>query len=126
MATLTPIATLDDKGQSANITAGLVAAVDLVNDFLNDGNVVIVIRNTDTNAKTLTISGQPDPFGRGGSTVGDVVLNLAAGNVTPQIDLSSLLNPAMFNIGGKCTTTIAGTGGVTGVSIGLYRLRKLR
>lgn len=120
MATLTPINTLDDSGESiADLIGALAAPTDLVNDFFNDGNCIIVVNNGDAASKTITVESQPDPFGRGGGTTGDMAVVIAAGDV----GLISLLNPAMWNGGGKCTLTLSA---LTSVTMGIIRLRKLR
>lgn len=120
MATLTPINTLDDSGEAiADLNAALVAPTDLVNDFFNDGNLILVVYNGSGSGITLTVESQPDPFGRGGGTTGDLTVSIA----TLDHALVSLLNPAMWNGGGKCTLTLSS---ITTVTLGLIRLRKLR
>lgn len=119
MATLTPLQ-LDDKGQTyTDLVAQLVAAVDLSNDFYNDGNCVIVVSNASAGVRVLTVKSQPDPFGRGGVAADDIVTNIPAGKV----GFTSFLNPASFNSGGKATFTLDATATTT---IGVLRLRKLR
>ena len=120
MATLTPFNTLDDSGESIlDLVAGLSAAVDLSNDFFNDGNLILFVNNGDAAPHTITIESQPDPFGRGGGVVGDMAVVIAAGDLA----MISLLNPAMWNGGGKVTPTLSA---LTSMTLGLVRLRKLR
>lgn len=103
MATLTPFITLDDYGESiVDIDGALAAAVDTTNDFFNSGMEQIVVSNASAGVRTLTVKAQPDPFGRGGATVGDIAIAIPAG----KIGMSSLLNPAMYNAGGKCQFTL--------------------
>ena len=122
MATLTVSSSnvLDDNGaRILDLDGALAAAADTSNDFFNNGDVVLVVSNGGASAVTATIKGQPDPYGRGGATVGDVAMAVAAG----KIGISGLLNPAMFNSGGKTTFTLSAT---ASVKIGVIRLRKLR
>jgi hypothetical protein len=120
MATLNPANTLDDFGEAiTDLDAALAAAVDLTNDFFNDGNLVLVVSNGGGGPVTATVKGQPDPYSRGGAGVGDVANIVPAG----KIGIYSLLNPAMFNGGGKTTFTLSAT---ASVKIGVIRLRKLR
>lgn len=117
MATLTPFDTLDDGGDSVvDLDAALAAASDTSNDFFNDGSCVVVVSNGDASSKTATILGRTDPFG---ATVADIVMIVPAGKV----GMSSFLNPALYNSGGKVTFTLSAT---TSTKIGVLRLRKIR
>lgn len=103
MATLTPFNQLDDYGERIlDLDGALAAAVDTTNDFFNSGNEQIVVSNASAGVRTLTVKAQPDPFGRGGATIGDLVAAIPAG----KIGVTSFLNPAMYNAGGKCTFTL--------------------
>lgn len=120
MATLAVASTLDDSGNKIlDLDGAGTQLVDSSNDFFNSGNEVIVCSNASAGVRTLTIKGQPDPYGRGGSTVGDIACAIVAGKIM----MSSLLNPAMFNSGGKCTFTVDA---VATTKVAIVRLRKLR
>lgn len=112
--TLTPLATFLDRGEGvADLSGALVAASDTELQFLNTNDLILFIENADAAAKTATLNGQPDPFGRSS----DVVLNIAAGDTA----FFSFQNREMFNLGGTVTVTLDAT---TSVSVGLYRLTK--
>lgn len=121
MATLSPIATLTDDGKTVvvDIDGSLAAAVDLSNNFLNDGNISIYVSNASGGNRVVTVKAQPDPFGRGGAGVGDVVCTIPAG----KIGKLPFLNPASFNSGGQCTFTLDA---VATTKIGIYREKKIR
>ncbi len=120
MATLSMADTLDDNGDRIlDLDAACAAAADTSNDFFNNGDCVLVVSNGAASAVTATVKGAPDPYGRGGGGVGDVAIVVPAG----KIGISGLLNPAMFNSGGKTTFTLSAT---ASVKIGVLRLRKLR
>ncbi len=122
MATLAVSAANDmnDSGDSiVDMAAAGTQLADLSNDFFNSGNEIIVCDNQSVGNRVLTIKGQPDPFGRGGSGVGDITITIP----TLKVGCSSFLNPAMFNSGGKCTFTVDAT---TTTKVAIVRLRKIR
>lgn len=120
MATYNPIASLGDIGKGvADIDAALTTATALTNDFYNDGNVVLFVSNGSATAVTLTIKSQPDPYGRGGSGVGDETLSIPAGKMA----VVPFMNPAMFNAAGLTTFTLSA---FASVKVGIYRFIKNR
>lgn len=123
MATLSPIATLNDNGRGVlDLQAALAAAADLTNDFFNDGNVILFTHNGLVGALTVTLKSQPDDLGRGGSadTNNDEVLVIPAG----ETGFFPFLNPRGWNGGGKVSFTLSSV--AAGVKIGVYRMQKLR
>lgn len=121
MATLTPFDTLDDFGEKiVDLDGALAAAVDTTNDFFNTGSEMIVVSNASAGNRVVTVKSQPDPFGRGGSGVGDLVITIPAG----KMGISGFLNPASYNGGsGKCQFTLDA---IATTKIGVLRLRKIR
>jgi len=117
MATLTPIKTLDDNGLVASPTSTVHSRPQRIRATPPERwQHRRVCLERDTGSHTLTIKGQKDPYG---VAVADLALVVAAGKIA----MSPLLNPALFNLGGACTFTLSA---VTGMKIGIYRLRKLR
>jgi len=117
--TLTPIATLTDRGVGvADIDAALVAATEVGHVFTNDGNIMAFISNGGGVAVTATLVAEPDPYGRG-ATANDEVISIPAGGV----GMFSLANPAMFNAGGLAALNLSV---FASVKIGIYRIRKVR
>jgi len=120
MATLTPVATRDDTGQGiADIVSLLDAAVDLQNDFVNDGNLVLFVNNGSVNPLVVTLIAEADPYGRGGGGVGDEAITVPAG----AIGMFPFASPAMFNNGAKAAFTLDAT---ATIDIGIVRLKKNR
>lgn len=117
--TLTPIATLLDRGEGVQDLQGALASVGAETElnFANDGNLILFIENGDVAAKTATLAAQPDPFGRGGGGVNDEPITIPAG----QVGFFPFMSPAMFNNVGITTVTLSAA---TNVNVGLYRLSK--
>lgn len=83
----------------------------------NGYNTFVVYKNTDTNAKTVTITapgnndyGQPNP---------DPALTLAANTGELWVPLRKAYDPSDGT--GRATLTVSGTGGVTGVTVAVVR-----
>lgn len=120
MATLVPASTLNDSGgKIVDLDGALAAATATSNDFFNSGNEIYVVSNASAGVRNVTVVAQPDPYGRGGATVGDIAIAIPAG----KIGITSLLNPASFNAGGKCTVTLDAT---ATTKHGIIRFLKLR
>lgn len=120
MATLAITDTLDDSGERIlDIQAAAVQLVDASNQFYNSGNEIIVCDNQSAGSRVLTVKGQPDPYGRGGSGVGDVVMTIP----TLKVGMTGFFNPASFNNGGILTFTVDA---VLTTKVAILRLRKLR
>lgn len=84
----------------------------------NGTNTFVVYKNTDTNAKTVTIT-VPGTTDYGQATP-DPALALAADDGELWIPLRKAYDPA--NGTGRATLTVSGTGGVTGVTVAVVRL----
>ncbi len=86
----TSIAVQDVPFQS-NLAGITLGAVDAVNGmmFPNDGATILIIRNSDAAAKTVTIKSVPDEAGRSV----DQVITVAAGAIA----IVGLLRPAWWN-----------------------------
>jgi hypothetical protein len=81
MASLKPVAYLDDNGKGiADLAALLVEATEAANDFANTNNDLLVVDNTSSASVTLTIKAEEDPYGRG-SPANDQVITIAAGKI---------------------------------------------
>lgn len=98
-------------------TFGAAALTDTA-EVGNGTNTFVVYKNTDSNAKTVTVTvpgntdyGQalPDPAIALGATTGEV-----------WIPLRKAYDAADGT--GRCTLTVSGTGGVTGVTVAVVRL----
>lgn len=83
-------------------------------------NTFVVYKNTDANIKTVTITvpgntsyGQPapDPAITVAATTGEVWIPLRR----------EYANPAVAGVG-RCTLTVSGTGGITGVTVAVVRV----
>lgn len=86
----------------------------------NGGNTFVVYKNTDSNAKTVTITvpgtttyGQANP---------DPALTLAATTGELWIPLRKEYADAAVAGVGRCTLTVSGTGGVTGVTVAVVQV----
>lgn len=122
MATLTPVATLNDNGLGvADIGALAVAAADASNDFANDGDTFLIVVNDSAGTVTATAKSQPDPFGRGGAA--DTQCDEAIAVPTLKMGMLPFLTPAAWNAGGKVTFTLSAT---ADVRLALVRMKKLR
>lgn len=98
-------------------TFGAAALTDTA-EIGNGVNTFVVYKNTDTNAKTVTITapgsndyGQPNP---------DPALALGANTGELWIPLRKAYDPADGT--GRATLTVSGTGGVTGVTVAVVRV----
>lgn len=98
-------------------TFGAAAAGDTA-EIGNGYNTFVVYKNTDTNAKTITITapgnnnyGQPNP---------DPALTLAANTGELWIPLRKDYDPADGT--GRASLAVTGTGGVTGVTVAVVRV----
>src|SRR3954462_7301292 len=92
-------------------------------EFPNDGDVIVLLRSTAVGTVTATLVAQPDPYGRGGATVGDVILTIPIGSTTPQMAMFPQINPAMFNNLGIAQITL---NSATNVTVAFVRLKKVR
>ncbi len=120
MATIAVADTLDDFGERiVDLDGAGTQLVDTSNQFYNSGSEVIVCSNASGGNRVLTVKAQPDPYGRGGATVGDLVNTIPAGKV----GFVGFLNPASFNAGGMCTFTVDA---VATTKVAILRLRKIR
>lgn len=123
MATLAPIAVLNDNGRGvSDIQAALAQAADLTNDFFNAGDAILVVDNQTVGSITVTLKSQPDDMGRGGTadTNNDEVLTIP----TLKTGFFPFLNPRGWNGGGKAQFTLSSV--AAGVKIGVWRMQKLR
>lgn len=98
-------------------TFGAAALTDTA-EVGNGVNSFVVYKNSDTNAKTITITapgnnsyGQPNP---------DPALTLAANTGELWIPLRKEYDAADGT--GRTTLTVSGTGGVTGVTVAVVRM----
>jgi hypothetical protein len=115
---LNPIATLLDRGIGVpDIAAVAIAATDTELQFANDGNLLLFIDNNDAGVRVATLQATPDPFGRGGGGVNNVVLNIPAG----EKGFFPFANPAMFNNVGITTVVLDA---FANTNVALYRLVK--
>lgn len=82
--------TVQSLGLNGQLNATMTAA-DATNGmaFVNDGQTVLVVRNTDASAKTVTVKSVPDEWGRSG----DVTCVVAASGV----GILGPFTPAIFN-----------------------------
>lgn len=112
----TTLSFLDRGIGRADLMADLVAAASAM-EFKNNGNIVCIINNGNGSSCTATVKAVADPFGRGGSTVGDQVLTIA----TTKVGFIPLMHPALFNNGGLTQITLSVTSTVT---VGFLELLK--
>jgi hypothetical protein len=87
-------------------------------EYPNDGNVVLIVRNTGAAVLNVTAVAVPDPYGR----TSNETIQLPIGTVTPQFGFMSFANPAMFNSGGQAQITFDTLNG----TYALLRLTKAR
>lgn len=106
------------------VAISAVAATSM--EIPNDGDIVVAFINTDSVARTVVVKAVPDPYGRGGSGVGDVTYTIPIGNVTPQMALVPLMNPAMFNNVGVAQLTISQETVAGSLKAAVIRLKKVR
>jgi hypothetical protein len=118
--TLTPDFDLLDRGVGiADLIAGPTVATDTDLEFRNDGNMVLAVSNQDAAGITATLVATPDPYGRGGSSVNDEVISIAAGAV----GLFPFMALAMFQTGGSTSTSVT-LSATANVTLTLIRLTK--
>lgn len=101
-----------------DIVADMVAAA-VAMEFKNNGNIIVMINNGSGGSVTATLKAVADPYGRGGSTVGDEVIIIP----TLKIGFFPFSNPAMFNNGGATQVTLSSA---TTVTVGFFELLKVR
>lgn len=115
---LTPLANILDRGVGVDdIEAAGVAATDTELQFANDGNLVLFVANASGGNRVVTLVAQPDPFGRGGGGVNNVVLTIP----TTAYGFFPFMSPAMFNNVGIATVTLDA---IASTTLALYRLIK--
>lgn len=117
-----------DRGGQGLVTSlqdldSFMVAADTSMEIPNDGDVIAVLKSTNAGAVTATVKAVPDPYGRGGGGVGDVVYTIPIGSTTPQFALIPQMNPAMFNNVGVAQITLSTASGVT---VAFIRLKKVR
>ena len=112
----TTLSFLDRGIGRSDPVADLVAAAASM-EVRNNGNIVCFISNGSMASVTATVKAVPDPFGRGGSTVGDQALTVAAG----KIGFIPFMHPALFNNGALTTITLSSA---TTVTVGFFELLK--
>lgn len=95
-------------------------AAPALSDTMEVGShLFVVYRNTDSNAKTVTVTGQGTL--PSGVAFPDRLYNLAAGNVTMQEVYIPLIKEYANPVTNLATVVLAGTGGVTGVTSSVVR-----
>lgn len=115
--TAIPIQVLQPNKAIADIS---FTAADAVNnhEVVNDGRTVLVFKNTDTAAKTVTIKSVPDIFGRSG----DLVVNVPA---STGLSLVNMLLPSIWNQrgAGDLGKVHIDVSAATGLSLAAIRLQ---
>lgn len=100
-----------------------MVAADVSMEFPNDGDVITILKSSAVGIITATLKAVPDPYGRGGAGVNDVVLSIPIGGTTVQFAMFPQANPAMFNNVGVAQITLSSA---TNVSVAFIRLKKVR
>ena len=86
--------------------------------FANDGDTILMVRNTDASSHTCTIASVADHFGR----IGDITMTAAAeSGVNDGISVSSRLPAHLFNQPGTSDVNIDFTSG-TGVMVAAVQI----
>ena len=109
----------NDLGVGIADLAGTAIATSaaLTNQWYNTGNEIVFISNGSMSSITATLKAVPDNFGRGGSTVGDQALTVAAS----KIGMFPFAAPQGFNTGGLATVEISLA---TSITFGVVRILK--
>lgn len=89
------------------------ALTEVDNDFANDGQTILIVKNGDSSAKDCTVTSVPDPYGR----LGDLSLSTIAAN--GGLAMTGFLNTSLF--GGTVNFTVSAT---TSVSVAAVRIRR--
>lgn len=114
----TPVERSDLGVGIADIETTIMAgAAALTCQWYNSGNELFFVNNGSGAPITATLKAVPDNFGRGGSTIGDQALTVAAG----KIGMFPFAAPQGYNTGGLATVEISS---IATVTVGVLRVLK--